>query len=188
MTGRGDERTPKIHGVGKAIHLYCPLIWPLYVEILPSSCPFLSSSQPAARTLFIGPMVGSVKKMKSIPRPVPEWQPSSPGIEDPSSLNDLLSRRSVVVVHFWAPWNGYDIVMDERLQALMPDYADRIALVSINFDNPHMVYLFRECNVLNLPALACFVEGRHSDTLIGMRSEEALAELLDKWAYGAERS
>lgn len=93
----------------------------------------------------------------NIARPIPGWKPSAPpitGAEAPA----VLAQHRVVVVHFWAVWNGHDPVADRELQPLREEFADRVYFCSCDVDHEPSWPFIRECGVLNVPTLACFVD------------------------------
>jgi hypothetical protein len=125
--------------------------------------------------------------MNHIPRPIAAWAPSTPAVSA-TTIPVVLRENAVVVVHFWAVWNGYDPVMDRNVQTLRGEFEDQIHFCSCDVDLPENGELCRICGVLNLPTLACFVRGRFYQRLCGvaelgsLRSalEDCLAELTDQ--------
>jgi hypothetical protein len=68
------------------------------------------------------------------------------------------------------------------LQLLRPKFADRIAFFSLETDAESAHDLCRECEVFNLPALVGFKTGERIETLIGLRPEDELTDILHRWA------
>ncbi|MBW3624341.1 MAG: thioredoxin family protein [Armatimonadetes bacterium] len=126
--------------------------------------------------------------MKDIPRPPadPFWQPSSPAIENPEALHRLLSRSPVVVLHFWAIWNGYDPRMDDLLNPLQKEFEGGIIFGSVNVDDEAFKPFTVECGILNIPALACFIRGSLHEILIGLRNKETFRLHFNDWLRTAE--
>jgi len=75
--------------------------------------------------------------------------------------------------------------MDIRLGKIAAKYGHQIFLGSIDADDPGHWQMCRELGVLNLPALVSFVNGKHFETLIGLRSEEDLDSKLQAWLNSA---
>ena len=110
------------------------------------------------------------------------WHPTTPAITA-EELPGALQCHRVVVVHFWAVWNGYDRQMDAQLQAERTEFEEQIAFFSLDTDvmTEDTRDLLQECRVLNLPALGCFIHGRHHETVIGMVIRPSLPEKLRQW-------
>ncbi|HZT44453.1 MAG TPA: thioredoxin family protein [Chthonomonadaceae bacterium] len=110
----------------------------------------------------------------------PSWSPLSPAITA-EELPQALARHPVVVVHIWAIWNGHDRRMDATIQAVRPEYADRIAFYALDVNLESNWPLLRQCHVLSIPAIACFIEGTWLENSIGVRSIEQMHANLQAW-------
>jgi thioredoxin-like negative regulator of GroEL len=113
------------------------------------------------------------------------WRPQSQEIEL-ATLPKVLVRHPLVVVHAWAVWNRHDRRMDEILQGLMPRYAGRVELRSLDADSVVGHDFWRDCRIFNLPALAAFVRGIRVETVIGLRQRGELDVRLRDWIKAAE--
>ena len=112
------------------------------------------------------------------------WSPLSPAITA-EELPQALAMNSVVVLHFWAIWDGNDRVMDATIQAVRPHYADRIAFYAMDLDQEINWPLLRQWRVLSIPAIACFIEGRWLESSIGLRTVEQMHSTLQAWLEAA---
>jgi thioredoxin-like negative regulator of GroEL len=101
------------------------------------------------------------------------WLPGSPPVTGPEWAS-LLVAHPVVVAHFWATWNGVDRRFDPQFRPVREEFAGRIEFRSADVDDPTLHDVCRECEVVNVPALACFVRGRRVETVIGARSAQEL--------------
>ena len=111
----------------------------------------------------------------------PSWLPATPQV-DADGLPDLFSIAPVVVLHFWAAWNGYDRDLDRHLQVLAPLLEGRLVVRAVNIDRECNWPLARACRLVNIPALVCFVSREHHEALVGLREfRETQAKLLE-WA------
>jgi hypothetical protein len=122
--------------------------------------------------------------MAEIHRPIPGWTPSTPAVKA-SSLPHVLDENALVVVHFWAEWNGYDPVLDRAIQSLPQQAIQGIYFCSSNVDVPENADLCRACNVLNIPALGCFIYGEFHRCAIGCHDSDKLQVLLEEWREAA---
>jgi thioredoxin-like negative regulator of GroEL len=101
------------------------------------------------------------------------WHPGSPPVTG-TEWGDLLAAHPVVVVHFWAVWNGVDRLFDQQLRPVREELAGLIEFRSADVDDPSLNEVCRECEVVNVPVLACFVRGRRVATIVGARPAEEL--------------
>src|ERR1700743_3624088 len=107
--------------------------------------------------------------MNDRPRP-PEntWCPSSPAL-DPGSFNDVI-EGPLTIVHFWAPWNPYDRPHDANLQQLLPAYARRFRLFSVNTDDTAFSSIVEAHHIAALPTLLCFINGKTRGRFHGLQT------------------
>src|SRR3954452_1929545 len=101
------------------------------------------------------------------------WQPPSPPVTA-ANLAVTLSSNRVVVIHFWAGWNGYDRPYAATLAGIESEFQGQITFQSAVVDDPELWPFYRECEVLNVPALGLFVRGKHVKTIIGTCSDGEL--------------
>ena len=60
------------------------------------------------------------------------------------------------------------------LDALRSEFEGRITFRSADVDDPGLASFCRECEVVNVPALGCFVKGRRVKTMVGSRPMNVL--------------
>src|SRR5579862_5233533 len=108
------------------------------------------------------------------------WSPLSPAVTA-AELPQVLTTHSVVVLHFWAVWDGNDRLMDAKIQAVRPHYADRIVFYAMDVDLESNWPLLQHCQLLNIPAIACFIHGSWLETSIGLRTIEQMHATLQGW-------
>lgn len=112
------------------------------------------------------------------------WQPSTTKVL-PDEFNEVLAGHNVAVFRFYASWNEYDVTMDQMLCEIADTYKDRIFIGSIDTDDQENLERCKELRILNLPAIATFVNGQHVETVIGLLSQESLNTKVEKWANTA---
>jgi len=112
------------------------------------------------------------------------WRPTTNEVL-PKSFGEIVSNHQLIVFHFWASWNAYDRHMDAALATLQYEYEGRIFFGSVDADNQENWQLCRELGVVNLPALAFFANGKHLETVIGMRPKENLSQKMEKWTIAS---
>ena len=101
------------------------------------------------------------------------WTPNTPPIRAADRLS-VLADNTVVIIHFWAAWNGVDRLFAPVLEGVWSDFEGRIAFRSADVDDVDLVEFCRECKVVNVPALGCFVGGQRVKTIVGCRPAEIL--------------
>lgn len=100
------------------------------------------------------------------------WHPGTAPLA--ADVPAVLAEHPVLVVHFWAPWNGVDRHFAPVLDAVRAGFESRIAFRSVNVDDEDLTAFCEACGVVNVPALGCFVGGRRVKTLVGSRPPGAL--------------
>ena len=91
------------------------------------------------------------------------------------SFYEFVRMHRFVVIHFWAPWNGYDPLMKRLLEARVPaEFNDLIAFASLHADLQAHNELCRQHNVLNVPFLAVYRDGSLIRSVTGMRTPEVV--------------
>lgn len=109
------------------------------------------------------------------------WQPSTTKVS-PDEIGEVIAGHSIAVFHFYAAWNHrYDATMDQLLCEVADAYKDQIFIGSIDTDDEQNWERCKELRILNLPAIAIFVNGRHFETVIGLLPRESLNSKVQKW-------
>ncbi len=79
-----------------------------------------------------------------------------------------------VLVDFWAPWCGPCKMLAPALQELAEEYANRLKVVKVNVDeNPGLASRFE---VMGIPTMILFKNGKAVDSFSGAMSKQALAD------------
>lgn len=115
-----------------------------------------------------------------VPRPIPSWKPSTPAVRG-LTIEELVQQHPAVAIHFWAPWNGQDPLMDRSLQSISGRFAGRVVFVSCNVDLAENRELCQRCGFKNIPALGLLVSGQEPISVIGYRDPETLAGVIESW-------
>lgn len=110
-------------------------------------------------------------------RPIPGWEPNATPI-GPAELPDVLAEHEVVLIHFWASWNGYDRVVDERIHHLLPEFNGAVASFACNFDDANNHKICSDWNVTNVPTIVAFRHGEKRKVVVGVRSRHELRQIV----------
>jgi thioredoxin-like negative regulator of GroEL len=101
------------------------------------------------------------------------------------AFDDFICAEGVVV-HFWAPWNPHDRVMDQHLKPLMARFP-RLRFYSVNMDDTAFSTVVEQHHVAALPALLCFHNGRVKGRFYGVERIAELEAFLREMAEPARR-
>lgn len=98
-------------------------------------------------------------------------------ISDSQFPSEVLEASQPVLVYFWAAWCGPCRLMAPTIEAVAPQYSDRLKIVKIEVDpNPQAV---DQCQIEGVPALRLFQEGKVTQATEGVMNKRQLASFLD---------
>ena len=92
------------------------------------------------------------------------WQPSTTKVLS-DEFGEVIAGHNLAIFHFWASWNRYDVTTDRQLCEIADVYKDQIFIGSIDTDDEKNWKICKELRILNLPAIATFVNGRQIETV-----------------------
>lgn len=95
------------------------------------------------------------------------------------------SHQMPVVVDFWAPWCRPCIAMTPVLVELAQAYSGRITVLAVNTqDEPELA---ARLQVLSLPLVTAYVNGRPAGQLHGAQPKKQLTALIESALADAEK-
>lgn len=103
------------------------------------------------------------------------WTPA----ELPLSTIDFSS--DALLLHLWAPWNGYSRTFDERFRVVAKQYSHRMKFRSYNVDYQSLHDYFNETDLLQGPNHIYYTNGIRVYTGFGMPSVDELSSQIDRW-------
>jgi thioredoxin 1 len=90
---------------------------------------------------------------------------------------EVLKSDIPVLVDFWAPWCGPCKSIAPVLEELAKEFDGKVKIAKVNVDNNQS--LAREYQVMSIPNLVFFKEGKKVDQLIGFLPKPELAKKLN---------
>lgn len=112
------------------------------------------------------------------------WKPTSIEVTS-QSFDDVISKHKLAVIHFWAEWNAYDLQMDRVLKQIQTEYHGYAFFGAVDVDVEGHLQRCKDLRVVNVPAIASFVNGKHFETVIGLLSTERLRVKMTEWLIAA---
>ncbi len=91
--------------------------------------------------------------------------PDEPLDIDDGSIGKAIASHNLLVVDCWAPWCGPCRMMSPIIDQLARKHKGRITFGKLNVDhNPDTAAKYQ---IMSIPALLVFKQGKHVDTIIG---------------------
>jgi thioredoxin 1 len=94
----------------------------------------------------------------------------------------LESSTKPVFVDFWAEWCGPCKMLTPTFNRLADQYADKITFAKVNVDE--MPDVANKFAIRSIPTLILLQNGNVLERLVGLRSEQELAQVLARYANG----
>lgn len=108
------------------------------------------------------------------------WAPPYRSL-DPAESPAIAAAGALLVVHFWAPWNGSDRKYNPALISVRDHFGTRAVFRSVNVDDPACERVRAQCQVVNVPMVAGLLAGRRLGAMVGLRPAVDLATLVGAW-------
>nr|WP_018177307.1 thioredoxin [Jongsikchunia kroppenstedtii] len=82
-----------------------------------------------------------------------------------------------VLVDFWATWCGPCKMVAPVLDEIARDHADKLTIAKVDVDqNPNVA---RDFQIMSIPTMILFVDGKPSKTIVGAKGKAALLRELE---------
>lgn len=95
----------------------------------------------------------------------------------------LESSAKPVFLDFWANWCGPCKMLGPTFERLADRYGDKVTFAKVNVDElPEIANKF---SIRSIPTLILIQGGSVVETLVGLRSEQELAQLLSRHTNGS---
>ena len=99
---------------------------------------------------------------------------------DQNFQQEVEESKDLVLVDFFAEWCGPCKVMGPIIEELAEEYKDKegVKIGKVNIDENQAIA--QKFNVMSIPTLILFKDGKPAETLVGLQDKGGLKELIDK--------
>ncbi len=95
--------------------------------------------------------------------------------------NEVMNSDKPVFVDFWAEWCGPCRMVSPTVEELSKEYKDKVNFVKVNVDQNNE--LASKYNIISIPTLAIFGDGKVIAQTAGAASKESLRTYIDKHLF-----
>jgi thiol-disulfide isomerase/thioredoxin len=104
-----------------------------------------------------------------------------------AEVSGVAAAGGLLVVHFWAPWNGVDRQYNPALVPVREHFGGRAVFRSADVDEPAYAPLLHQWPVINVPTVAGLVAGACVETVVGLLPAAELATRVGAWVRRARQ-
>jgi thioredoxin 1 len=99
---------------------------------------------------------------------------------DQNFQQEVEQAKGLVLVDFFAQWCGPCQVMGPIIEELAEEYKDKegVKIGKLNIDENQATA--QKFNVMSIPTLILFKDGKPVETLVGLQDKESLKDLIAK--------
>lgn len=93
---------------------------------------------------------------------------------------EVLKSEVPVLVDFWAPWCGPCRMMAPILDEIAKEMDGKIHVIKVNTEEEENVKLASEYQIMSIPNMKLFKDGKVIEEFVGMRPKEMMIEEIKK--------
>ncbi len=97
-------------------------------------------------------------------------------VTEDSFSSDVLESSKPVLVDFWATWCGPCKMIAPVIEELAGAHSDKVTFAKVDVDKAPGVQ--RDLQIMSIPTLMLFEDGRQVGQLVGAQSKSKILELL----------
>lgn len=98
-------------------------------------------------------------------------------LTDDNFHSEVIDSEELTLVDFWAPWCGPCRLIGPTIETLADRFAGQAKVGKLNVDNSERIV--NDYEIRSIPTLVFFKNGKVADRLVGVVTEQALAEKLN---------
>jgi len=118
------------------------------------------------------------EKEQQAPASTASGMPDHPIELDDSTIGSAIAKYPMLVVDCWAPWCGPCRMVAPVVEQLAKKYKGKIVFGKLNVDYNQQTAM--KYQIMSIPSLLVFKNGRHVDTIIGAMPARMLEQRLSK--------
>ncbi len=92
--------------------------------------------------------------------------------------DEVIRSDKPVLVDFWAEWCGPCRMVAPIIDQIATEYKDKVKVAKINVDEQNE--LAGNFKIMSIPTLKVFKNGKEVESVMGARSKESIADMLNK--------
>lgn len=98
-------------------------------------------------------------------------------LKDDNFDKEIVKAKGVALVDFWAGWCMPCKMIAPTVEAIAKDYAGKVKVAKVEVDEAGETA--SRFNVMNIPTLILFKDGKEVERIVGVTSKEDIARKLD---------
>ena len=98
-------------------------------------------------------------------------------LKDDNFDKEIVQAKGVALVDFWASWCMPCKMIAPAVEAIAKDYAGKVKVAKVEVDEAGETA--SRFNVMNIPTLIIFKDGKEAGRVVGVTPKEELARKLD---------
>ncbi|KPJ67913.1 MAG: thioredoxin [Coxiella sp. DG_40] len=98
-------------------------------------------------------------------------------LTDSNFQQEVLESEIPCLVDFWAPWCMPCRMIAPAVEEIAEEYQGKLKVCKVNVDAAQTTAF--DYNIMSIPTLAIFKNGKVADTIVGVVSKTKLKEMID---------